>query len=115
MIYTAELRYNPTIWGEDKPICTGTSNGKSPPRYQWADDLDPVHKQACATLLKEHYERGLYGTGSPGEVRDMLHAMDRTSQELDGIAVVRAPEATRKKAQQEADAANAALPEGAVW
>lgn len=115
MVWTAELRFKPVLHGVDQLVCTATSDGKSPPRYEWAADLDPEARQLYACSLEEHYQRGLYGTGSIGEVRDMLHAMERCSQEQGGDVLVRAPVRTRRKAQREADAANAALPEGAVW
>jgi hypothetical protein len=96
-------------------ILTGTSTGKGPPRYDWGEQIEPEVRLAYGAYLEEFYREGLYGTGSPGQVRDMLHAMHRLSDLHRAFVQVRVPEATQRKAEQEAKADAAELPKGAVW
>lgn len=115
MAWSAELHYMPLPEQPDRLIVTGTSTGKAPPRYVWTDETDPDQREGIKSYLEEFYQVGLYGTGSPGEVRDMLHAMQRYSDMSRGYIELRVPPETQRKAEEEAEAAAAALPEGAVW
>jgi len=118
MTWTAELIYTPGWWEAPEAaevILTGTSTGKGPPRYDWGQQIEPEVRLGYGAELEEFYREGLYGTGSPGQVRDMLHAMHRLTDQCKGLVELRAPEATRRKAEQEAEADAAALPDGAVW
>ncbi len=111
MAWSAELRDGST----QALLVTGTSDGKSPPTYVWADGVEPDSRLAMEGQLAAFYSAGLYGTGSPGQVRDMLHAMDRLSDDSKGWIALVVPQATQRKAAAEAKADAAALPEGAVW
>jgi hypothetical protein len=118
MAWTAQLIYAPG-WPEApeavEVILTGTSTGKGPPRYDWGEQIEPEVRLGYGAQLEEFYREGLYGTGSPGQVRDMLHAMHRLSTLYAGMFEMRVPEATQRKAEQEAEADAAELPQGAVW
>lgn len=118
MAWTAELVNAPVWWEPDEPldvIVTGTSSGKGPPRYVWAEQVETETRLAYLSYLDEFYREGLYGTGSPGQVRDMLHAMGRLAALFPPLVQLQVPADTRAKADQEATADAAALPEGAVW
>lgn len=118
MAWTAELVNAPIWWEPAEPpdvIVTATSSGKGPPRYIWAEQVETETRLAYLSYLDEFYREGLYGTGSPGQVRDILHAMHRLADQCKGLVELRVPEATRRKAEQEAEADAAALPEGGVW
>lgn len=111
MAWSAELRDGST----QALLVTGTSDGKSPPTYVWADDVEPDRRLAMEGQLAEFYCAGLYGTGSPGQVRDMLHAMGRLAVADGGSLEVIASARVWRKAAKEAEADAARLPKGAVW
>jgi hypothetical protein len=110
MDFTAQLRHRTT--GE--LIMTGTSDGKGAPSYEFEPGVDEVIAESLGYTLSDAYERGLYGKGSIGEVRDMLNAMDAVVQE-DSYYSLRIPKATSDKAEKEAEAFIKSLPEGAVF
>ena len=110
MDYYAEIRYFST----KEVVMTGTSDGKSAPRYTFPDDIDFDVEQMLLDTAAEAYRFGLYGTGSPGQVRDMLHAMqvgvdDHSNDEM------RVPRDTAAKADKEAEKDLKDRPEGAVF
>lgn len=118
MAWTAQLIYAPGWWEAPEAaelIVTGTSTGKGAPTYDWAEQIEYSGRMAYGAELEAFYREGLYGTGSPGQVRDMLHAMHRLADLHKGFMEIRVPERSRRKAEQEADADAAELPEGAVW
>lgn len=96
MSYTAELRFA----FDNALLVTASTTGKGPPSYEFGDTADA---EGVVTLLDQFYEFGPYGTGSIGQVQDMLHALRRYAEELgspDWIKLV-IPEATSKKAAEE--------------
>ena len=110
MDYSAEIRYFST----KELVMTGTSDGKSEPKYSFPDDTDYDVEQMLLDTAAEAYRVGLYGTGSPGQVRDMLHAMrsiveDHINYEL------KIPRDTSAKAEKEAAKDLKDLPDGAVF
>lgn len=119
MAWTAELVNTQPFWWEPaeppEVIVTGTSSGKGPPRYVWAEQVETELREAWLFFLDEFYREGLYGTGSPGQVRDMLHAMGRLVAYDPSVFQLQVPVDTQAKADKEAKADAAALPDGAVW
>ena len=110
MDYTAQLRYATT--GE--LVLTGTSDGKGRPSYEFEPGVDDVVAESVGYTLRDTYELGIYGKGSPGEVRDMLFAMEAVVAE-DSIYALRVPKATSDKAKKEAEAFLKSVPDGAVF
>ena len=53
-------------------------------------------------ILQESYDTGLYGTGSPGEVRDMVFAMEKVVQAHDPLYKLVIPRDTQAKIDKEA-------------
>ena len=104
------MEYTATISANDEVIVTGTSDGKGEPSYAFLfSDGGPIRE-----ALEAAYDEGLYGTGSVGQVRDMVWAMTRVADQFDGF-VVNVPAATNRKAEQEHRDDVAALPDGAVF
>ncbi len=107
------MKYEATL-SETKNSCviaTGTSDGNGRPSYQFSKnfaDSGPIRK-----LLDEAFDEGLYGTGSVGQVRDMVFAMSRVAEELGYELEI--PEATQAKVEIEAKHDLEQLPEGAVF
>lgn len=102
--------YTATIVDEfEDLVISGTSDGKGDLRYEVGEAYQEPRESFLA-LLEEAYETGLYGTGSIGQVRDMVHAMGRVAEQFDFELVV--PEKTEKKVEAEAAAED--LPAGAV-
>ena len=113
MTFTASLHLA-NLEGEPSDlILTGSTDGKSSPAWDFEESISRDLAKAWEGLLMEHYDEGLYGTGSVGEVRDMLYAMDQVAEELEVLLVV--PEKTEKKAATEAEEAIEELPKGAVF
>ena len=110
MEYKAQLRY--ATMGE--LVMTGTSDGKSMPRYEFEPGVDEEIAESLGYTLSDAYERGLYNKGSIGEVRDMLNAMHAVVQE-DSFYSLRIPKVTNDKAEKEAEAFIKSLPDGAVF
>lgn len=110
MKYTAQLRYATT--GE--LVLTGTSDGKGRPSYEFEPGVEDVVAESIGYTLRDAYEVGIYAKGSPGEVRDMLHAMEAVVEE-DSIYSLRVPKDTADKAKAETEAFLKSLPEGAVF
>jgi len=103
--------YTATITDRERLVVTGTSDGKGDPVYEFEPnygDGGPIR-----ALLEEKYDDGLYGTGSVGQVRDMVWAMTAAAQEL-GLEV-NVPPRTSSKATKEANADQKKLPDGAVY
>jgi len=118
MAWTAQLVYAPLWWEPPESaelIVTGTSTGNGPPTYEWGEGIEYGSRQVYTADLADFYREGLYGTGSPGQVRDMIHAMRRLVALHSGLYELRVPEATQRKVDQEAKADAAELPDGAVW
>lgn len=110
-VFAAEIRYTST--GE---LCfTGRSTGEGEPEYEFKEDVDFDIELALLATLEEAYTNGLYGTGSPGQVRDMLHAMRAVLVEWDPLYEIKVPRDTKAKAEKEAEADLKALPEGSVF
>lgn len=97
MDYTAELKYTST--GE--LVMTGQSDGKSEPEYVFADDMDFDVELHLLDILQEAYETGLYGTGSPGEVRDMIFSMERVVEAHSPLYKLTIPRDTQQKIDRE--------------
>ena len=60
-------------------VVTGTSNSNALPRYEFSHgygDGGPILE-----ALEEMYCQGLYGTGSVGQVCDMVFAMSRVAKQ----------------------------------
>ena len=110
MDYIARLHLNDDLEGPGSLVVTGTSNGKGEPSYVFEDDYDPEFQARMRELLRLEYDSGLYGTGSVGQVRDMVHAMDMVGQPSGMVLVV--PKATDRKIEQEAAADEKKLPDG---
>ncbi len=110
MDYSAEIRYYST----KEVVMTGTSDGKGTPQYTFPDNADFDVEQMLLDTAAEAYERGLYGTGSPGQVRDMLHAMQAVVDDHSNYEM-RVPRDTKAKAQKEAEKDLKDLPDGAVF
>jgi len=92
-------------------VVTGTSDGNGVPRYEFSDvygDGGPILE-----ALGEMYCQGLYGTGSVGQVRDMVFAMSRVAEKLGYELVI--PVATQAKVEKEAEFDLEQLPDGAVF
>lgn len=103
------MNYTATITANDEVIVNGTSDGKGEPSYEFSfGDGGPIRES-----LDLAYEEGLYGTGSVGQVRDMVWAMTRVADQFD--FEVKVPAATSRKAEQEAKVDLDGLPEGAVF
>jgi len=113
LIYTATLSYKrPPSSQADNLVLTGQSDGASDPKYILEDSIKGL-EQIITSSLAEAYAAGLYGTGSVGQVRDMLNAMSALSSKF--LWVLEIPEETKAKANEEATADAAALPDGAVY
>ena len=112
MDYVAHLHLNDDLEGPGSLVMTGTSTGKGEPSYVFAEGYDSGYQEKLRKLLAMEYESGLYGTGSIGQVREMVHAMDMVGHPSDMVLVV--PKATDRKIEQEAAADEKKLPEGAV-
>ena len=110
MDYSAEIRYFST----KELVMTGTSDGKSEPRYSFPDNADFDVEQMLLDTAAEAYGFGLYGTGSPGQVRDMLHAMQAVANEHSNYEM-KIPRDTKAKAEKEAEKDLKDLPDGAVF
>lgn len=92
-------------------VVTGTSNGNALPRYEFSHgygDGGPILE-----ALEEMYCQGLYGTGSVGQVRDMVFAMSRVAEKLGYELVI--PVATQARVEKEAEFDLEQLPDGAVF
>ena len=112
MSYTAAL-YLTDLKGElSALILTGTTDGKGRPR--WTVHGNPALElvRSWEFLIEEYYNAGLHGTGSLGEVRDMVFAMTRIAEEFDLKLSV--PPETQEKIDAEVKAEAEALPLGAV-
>ena len=95
---------------QGRVFVTGTSGGKGAPKWDFSyGDGGPFRK-----LLEQAYEDGLYSTGSIGLVRDMVYAMGRLIDELDGYELS-VPAVTNKKTEDEARKEVDSLPDGAVF
>jgi hypothetical protein len=110
MDYSAEIRYFST----KEVVMTGTSDGKSEPKYSFPDNADFDVEQMLLDTAAEAYRFGLYGTGSPGQVRDMLHAMQAVVNDHSNYEM-RVPRDTEAKAEKEAKKDLKDLPDGAVF
>ena len=100
---------------DGEAIVIGRTDGASAPVYEWIDDEFGTNQLVVSRYLEESYQEGLYSTGSIGEVRDMLYAMGRTTQLCwPGDLTLEVPDETAAKAEVEAEAWAADLPEGAV-
>lgn len=110
MSFTASLHIA-NLEGEPATlILTGESDGKSRPTWTFGKPVSRDRARSWEAVLMEHYDAGLYGTGSVGEVRDMIFAMSRVAEEFDVLLVV--PEKTEERVKAEAAAED--LPAGAV-
>lgn len=98
MDYLAELKYTST--GE--LAMTGQSDGKGEPSYVFPDDMDFDVEVHLLDILQESYDTGLYGTGSPGEVRDMVFAMERVVEAHEPLYKLVIPRDTQAKIDKEA-------------
>jgi len=105
------MDYTATIKDEQgREFVTGTSDGKGMPKWDfYTGDGGPFRE-----LLEQAYEEGLYSTGSIGLVRDMVYAMTRLADELDGYELD-VPAVTNKKTEDEARKEIDSLPDGAVF
>ena len=104
------MNYTATITDREELVVTGTSDGKGDPVYEFGPiygDGGPIRRE-----LEAKYDDGMYGTGSVGQVRDMVWAMTQAAQEF-GFEVS-IPPRTSSKATKEANADEKKLPEGAV-
>lgn len=112
MNYTASLHIA-NLSGEPRTlILTGKTDGKRQPEWTFGKAVSKDRSRSWEAVLMEYYDAGPYSTGSAGEVRDMVYAMDRVAKEFEVLLVV--PEETQKKVEAEAKAEAEALPEGAV-
>ena len=100
MDYTADIRYRST----KEPVFQGISNGEGRPRYEFADDLGFDEQEGLWSQLEVAYEEGLYGTGSPGQVRDMLMSMQYVVDLHEPFYELVIPRDTRAKSEREAKA-----------
>ena len=111
MDFTAEIKFNST--GE--LVVTGTTDGKSAPTYSFALDVDIEIEVALLDTMTEAFAFGLYGTGSPGEVRDMLFAMQAVLEAHDPLYKLVIPRDTQAQAEKEAKAQEKLLDQGIVF
>lgn len=112
MNYTSSLHV-PNLEGEPSIlILTGSSDGKSVPRWTFNKPVSRDRARSWEAVLMERYNEGLYGTGSIGQVRDMVHAMDLVAEEFEVLLVI--PDETAEQIQREIDAEREALPKGGV-
>lgn len=104
------MTFTATISANGEIIVTGTSDGKGEPSYEFLFGNGGPIRDA----LDEAYDEGLYGTGSAGQVRDMVYAMSRVADQFEGYELS-VPAATNNKAEKEAEKDLKDLPEGAVF
>ena len=110
MDFSAEIKFVST--GE--LVLTGSSDGKSRPRYDFAPDVDLEIEIGLLDLMEEAYETGLYGTGSPGEVRDMLHSMQAVVEAHSPLYKLVIPRGTQRQMDKELAAVTELLEEGII-
>lgn len=104
------MNYSATISVNDEIVVTGTSDGEGDPSYEFLfSDGGPIRE-----ALVEAYDEGLYGTGSVGQVRDMVYAMSRVADQFDDFEL-NVPAATNRKAEKEAEKDLKDLPDNAVF
>lgn len=102
---------------KDLPVLTVRSEGRPgmPGLYSptTGQPLPPDHSSVVTFRDLWASSAGPTGTGCIGQVRDMLYVLSKFCQTY-GMRL-EVPEETERKAQQEAGADAASLPEGANW
>lgn len=112
MNFTASLHIT-NLEGEPTTlILTGESDGKSRPTWTFGKPVSRDRARSWEAVLMEHYDAGLYGTGSVGEVRDMVFAMSRVAEEFDVLLVT--PRATQDQISKEIKAQQKLFDQGIV-
>ena len=111
MEFIAEIRYNST----NELVVTGTTDGKSDPDYRFEVDVDVEVEVALVDTMTEAYAHGLYGTGSPGEVRDMLYAMQVATEQHTPFYKLVIPRATQDQVNKEVKAQQKLFDQGIVF
>jgi len=87
----------------------GECHGNHYPLYTvWDNGHDGVGERFHLAHLMEVYDHGINGTGSVGQVRDMLYAMNTVADMLGAELMI--PPETHFKALEEADEQPEALP-----
>lgn len=113
MKFSASI-HQPDIDGKAaEVVVTGSTTGKGEPVYEFDDEYSAQYQKNVRELLATAYDEGLYGTGSTGQVRDMVHAMEAVSEPSGLVLVI--PKETQKQIDEEIKADEQGLPDGAVF